>query len=36
MGGLVVDIGEKHIDLSIATKLRDMERILREPLPPLA
>ncbi|KAH7277159.1 hypothetical protein KP509_39G036800 [Ceratopteris richardii] len=35
MGGLVVDIGEKHIDLSIATKLKDMERVLREPLPDL-
>eukprot|EP00250_Pteridium_aquilinum_P027155 c34319_g1_i1 orf=207-929(+) len=35
MGGLVVDIGEKHIDLSIATKLKNMERVLREPLPDL-
>ncbi|KAI5083922.1 hypothetical protein GOP47_0001224 [Adiantum capillus-veneris] len=35
MGGLVVEIGEKYIDLSIATKLRNMERVLREPLPDL-
>lgn len=33
LGGLVVDIGEKHIDLSIATKLKNMERVLLEPLP---
>eukprot|EP00249_Psilotum_nudum_P027340 c34892_g1_i1 orf=398-1159(-) len=32
MGGLVVDIGDKHIDLSIATKVKQMEKLLSEPI----
>eukprot|EP00238_Polyblepharides_amylifera_P001519 CAMPEP_0196570930 /NCGR_PEP_ID=MMETSP1081-20130531/1090_1 /TAXON_ID=36882 /ORGANISM="Pyramimonas amylifera, Strain CCMP720" /LENGTH=218 /DNA_ID=CAMNT_0041887633 /DNA_START=56 /DNA_END=712 /DNA_ORIENTATION=+ len=32
IGGLIIDVGDKHIDLSIDTKIRKMEAILREPL----
>jgi F-type H+-transporting ATPase subunit O len=30
IGGLVIDIGDKHIDLSINTKIRKMEALLAE------
>jgi len=30
IGGLVIDVGDKHIDLSINTKIRKMEALLQE------
>ena len=30
IGGLVVDIGDRHIDLSLNTRIRKMEQLLRE------
>eukprot|EP00270_Netrium_digitus_P002512 TRINITY_DN1283_c0_g1_i1.p1 TRINITY_DN1283_c0_g1~~TRINITY_DN1283_c0_g1_i1.p1 ORF type:complete len:259 (+),score=100.75 TRINITY_DN1283_c0_g1_i1:79-855(+) len=32
IGGLVVDIGDKHIDLSIESKIREIEKLLEAPL----
>lgn len=32
IGGMLVDIGDKHIDLSIRSKIRKMEKVLMESL----
>lgn len=32
VGGLIVDIGETHIDLSIDSKIKQMEKVLKESL----
>jgi F0F1-type ATP synthase delta subunit len=30
MGGLTIDIGEKYIDLSIATRIKKIEALLKD------
>ena len=30
LGGLIFDIGEKHIDMSIEARIRKIENLLRE------
>lgn len=32
IGGLLIDIGDKHIDLSVRSKISKMEKLLSEPL----
>lgn len=30
IGGLIIDIGEKHLDMSILTRVKKVEQMLRE------
>jgi hypothetical protein len=30
IGGLIIDIGEKHIDLSISSRIKKIEQLVRE------
>jgi len=30
IGGLIIDVGEKHIDMSILTRIKKIEQILTE------
>jgi len=32
IGGLIVDVGDKHIDMSIATKVQKYTKLLKEAL----
>ena len=32
MGGMVVQVGDKYVDMSIASKMRKFESVLREAL----
>jgi F0F1-type ATP synthase delta subunit len=32
IGGLVVEIGDKFVDFSIATKVKKLDALLREPI----
>jgi F0F1-type ATP synthase delta subunit len=30
IGGLIIDIGERHLDMSILTRVKKVEQMLRE------
>ena len=30
IGGLIIDVGEKHVDMSILTRVKKIEQVLRE------